>query len=210
LQPGEFKIKGKKGIMVFLLTEAYHRKYSERVFSSSTLCCVFIYAIVIVIPFFIVFATNGFWITARVEYEQPTVQYRYEFLLYNYNDGQSYGFSNIADVSKMMSANILDVTSKTGMIDTNSDGKYDIFDGYFAFRGSSSTLKNTQLYIFFDYAFTETTKLAMQDFVRLDISSSNGISQAHLVGDISLRQLKPFPATTIPIYTYNYSLFSSP
>jgi hypothetical protein len=198
--------------MVLVAREFYTRSfYSDHIFSRSSVCCYFHWAIAIIVPFFIVYATKNFWVGIRVDYEQPIVDYRFEYILYTMQGSQSYGYTNVRDMNGLMANNLQSVTAKTSMLDYNNDGLNDMFQGYFSFRGSTANLQRVQLYVFFNYGFREVVKYEMQDFIRIDVPSLGaGISRINVNGDIQFKQLTSMPSTPIPINTRNTSIFSDP
>jgi len=193
-----------------VVTDSYKKFYHADFFSLSTFCCSIIFGLIIILPFFIVFATKNFWLSAEVEYEQALVAYRYEAIIYTLNNGINQGYSNMRDLNQLMTNNILSPTIKTYFDDTNQDGKPDTFHAYVSFRGETSTLEKTELFFFFDYGFRTILRLQMQDYIRIEIPSPFGLSRANVFGDLMFKQLAPLPASSITNANYNSSMFSDP
>eukprot|EP01017_Pseudomicrothorax_dubius_P031835 TRINITY_DN4106_c0_g2_i2.p1 TRINITY_DN4106_c0_g2~~TRINITY_DN4106_c0_g2_i2.p1 ORF type:complete len:181 (+),score=30.30 TRINITY_DN4106_c0_g2_i2:156-698(+) len=173
--------------MVYLIGEEYQRNYVARKTSLAFIFCFVIYAIAIVLPFFLAFSTDNFWIKASTAYEQPTVNYRNEYLLYAYSDNNVYIGTSIKDVAEIVENPLPNVIMKSLAIDGNNDNLIDSFKQTISFA-ASETIKSVKLVLFFDYGLRGSVKAQMVGLVSIDVSSPTGISKAFVQGEIQLKQ----------------------
>lgn len=197
--------------MVYLISQSYRRFYHANKCSCATLFCVLMWAATLVIPFFLAFSTNNFWLRKNEMTEQPIIHFRNEVVMYNLVAGTSYGYSSVSDLSELFENQIVSPTVKSLSIDKNQDGKPDFFEFQISFGYQSGQTNNdlqaSQIYLFFDYGLRDRVKLQMQDFIKIDINPANGLSKAYIVGEIELKQRNPLQASTIIRNIYNTSLF---
>jgi len=196
--------------MVYLGKEPFRRYYFAHKWSCATAFCLLIYAAFVVIPIFLGLATNNFW-PAQLEYaEQPTFKYRDEAIILNYQDGAVLGYSSVTALNDMFSDKIISPSVKSSAIDKNNDGKPEKFHFEITFNSDASTLTMSQIYLFFDVALTNKVNLQMQDYIKFNVNSVNGISGATISGNVEFNQNIPLQSSTIIRNVYNTSVFDEP
>jgi len=196
--------------MVYLGKEPFRRYYFAHKSSCATAFCVLVYAAFVVIPIFLGLATNNFW-PAQLEYtEQPIFKYRDEAIILNYQNGAVLGYSSVTALNDMFSDKIISPSVKASAIDKNNDGKPEKFHFEITFNSDTSTLTMSQIYLFFDVALTNKVNLQMQDYIKFNVNSANGISGATISGNIEFNQNMPLQSSTIIRNVYNTSVFDEP
>lgn len=100
--------------MAPLTNESFKKFYYGHYFSCAWIFCVLIFAMIIIIPFFIAYSTNStiyihetsililldFWLSSKTGFEQPTVKYRNEAILFVYENGGSSAYSTVSSLNQ--------------------------------------------------------------------------------------------------------------
>jgi len=193
-----------------LTNEEYKRFYHANKCSCATLFCLIMYSIAILLPFFLAFSTANFWLHVDRSYEQPIVDARNEYIIYGMQSGTTYAFSNVDFVNSLYQKPLVSPTYRIQLIDNNNDGKNDMIQATISFFSSTAQLTNVQLLIFFNYGLRNVINMQMQDFVRISLSSTTGISKAYVTGSVGFKQVNPIQDSTIVRKIYNQSIFEDP
>ena len=200
--------------MPLLYVDSYKKTYYSNVFSLSSCITFILILFVVLISLFAGYATEDFWKTIAVYYEQPIVTDTKNFMLYTTEVGTDnkiytnfYSSSNILnhyfpktnDMQLVISPSV-----SIGFYDDNNDGRNDRIKGEVSFttRNTDSELKNIKLLLFFNYALKDKAKLIMNTMIPIDIECQNGASEISTKGDLLFNQKSPIASTSIPNKKY--------
>lgn len=196
--------------MVLLYSEPIVKSYRASRLSFSYWFSWLIFAAIVILPFFLSFATNNFWIK-RVEYnEQPKVLYRKELIITAYSSSEgSLGYSSLGTVNDLYSTNLLPVTVKSAIIDDNYDDIPDLYDFNITLHTPQDDLRNVKIYANFDVRLRHRIKLDTVALIYANIDLPVGGAEVFIEGEFTLKQKKPLATGTITSSVYNDTILET-
>jgi len=194
--------------MVTLYSEPYTKKYVSKCFSLSTLFCIIILVLTIVLPFLLGFATNKFWIKTNTYYEQPDVEFRNEILITVLQDTEVKSFSTINLLNEQTSVDLLVPDLKSSSTDSNNDNLNDEIYISAKFPSIPLDIKNIKIVLGFDYSISDQVKMKMQTGIFLNVNAPAGASKVQVYGDLVLKQTNPLAVTSLERDIYDTSVFT--
>lgn len=139
--------------MAFLIEREFHKYYYIK-YGSSAFCFVSImYLFILFAPFFAAKASEKFWSLSNNYYEQPSVNYLGNYVLYCQfanHDYESKFYSNIASLDINNNEDIKPSLA-ISRNDLNLDGYIDNFEITFTFNADSLNIKSCELFITLEY-----------------------------------------------------------
>lgn len=98
--------------MAYFISENLERQFIGNKCSLAFYFCVVLYVIGILLPFFLAFSTNNFWLNTKVYYEQPTVNFRNEIIVFVNTDSGTKAYSSIKSINELIQSKISAPTTK--------------------------------------------------------------------------------------------------
>jgi len=162
--------------------------------SCAYLCSWFALVVAILVPYFVAFHTNNFWVKEKVWLQQPTVQFKHTALVMveGAAAGTAAHWSTEPSVNKLYGSSLRVAEVSSFENDVNRDGKAD---------SSSVTLSvpleagekvhHASAILLFNYALDDAVAVELEGLVYVDGSSPLPGSSLWVGGDLRLRQLTP-------------------
>lgn len=196
--------------MVLLYSEPIVKSFRASRLSFSYWFSWLIFAGIVILPFFLSFATNNFWVK-RVEYnEQPKVLYRKELFVTAYSTSAgSIGYSTLGTANDLFSENLVPVTIKSATIDNNYDSIPDLYDFNITLNTPQNDLRHITIFATFDVRLRRRIKLDTVAMIYADISLPEGGAEVYVNGEIEIRQKKPLTTGSITGTVYNETVIET-
>ncbi|CAD8194754.1 unnamed protein product [Paramecium pentaurelia] len=203
--------------MVNLIREQYATLYFANKCSGAFLFCVFLYGVMILLPFFIGFTTSDFWILKRTTFQTPKVssfdEYYLKILM---SDGTQKTFTNVPEIQLVLGATQPGAFyfSQKSLSQNEQDefqAKTSNFTSNFFIdlltEQQIKQIREIQILIFYEYDLDETVSMNMQGYAFASLKSPHGISSASTIGQLRLSQRHPIYSGKTPRTKYNYSSY---
>jgi len=195
--------------MVYLTSEPFSRFYHANRFSCASLTCLIVILGLFIFSGFVAFATNEIGLRRSVYTEQPTVIFKNEIVIYNYENGETLAYSTVPNFNQILDNVISSPSISAKPIDSNHDGKVDTFRFKISFSSDSANLQLSQIYLFFSYELSDVARLELQDFIKIELTSATGIEKAKVIGSIDFKQRQSLSSNTVTQSDYDETLFDS-
>lgn len=92
--------------MAYLVSQNLERQFIGDRCSLAFCFCIIIYAIGILAPFFLAFSTHNFWLDTETYYEQPSVSFRNEIIIFVSTDSGTKAYSSIKGINDLIQSQI--------------------------------------------------------------------------------------------------------
>jgi len=195
--------------MVYLTSEPFSRFYHANKFSCASFTCLIVILGLFIFSGFVAFATNEIGLRRSVYTEQPTVVFKNEVVIYNYENGETLAYSTVPNFNQILQNVISSPSISAKPIDSNYDGKIDTFRFKISFSSDSANLQLSQIYLFFSYELSDVARLELQDFVKVELASATGIEKAKVIGNIDFKQKQSLSSNTVTQSDYDETLFDN-
>ncbi|EAR93154.3 transmembrane protein, putative (macronuclear) [Tetrahymena thermophila SB210] len=203
--------------MVYLIAEQLQQFYKCKRFWSTTMCFTgLLYLFILVVPFFLAFVVDDFWLGHKVSFEEPQINFQGDHLLQCFSNNQEYISTSIEMLDKMIGTSLdqknLIFMFKVTRVDNNSDGLYEFFNIFTQIQFTNVADTTTKamecsIYFFTTVSLRDKVSIQMQAPLHIRLSRSNTNNQKiHIVGDIQFVQKNPLQASQIIRNNYNYTV----
>ncbi|KAL4464458.1 hypothetical protein ABPG72_011746 [Tetrahymena utriculariae] len=199
--------------MVYLIAEQHQQFYKCKQFWSTTMWFIgFLYLFILIVPFFIAFVVDDFWLGHKVYYEQPFINFQGDHLLQCFKGNTEYISTSIEFLDQMLGATNdknLVFLFKVTRVDNNADGIFDFFNIYteIQINGANIQAMECSVYFFTTVSLRDNVSIQMQAplHIRLRRNASQN-QKIQIVGDIQFVQKNPLESSQIVRNNYNYTV----
>ncbi|KAL4442533.1 hypothetical protein ABPG74_006935 [Tetrahymena malaccensis] len=200
--------------MAYLIAEQLQQFYKCKRFWSTTMCFTgLLYLFILVVPFFLAFVVDDFWLGHKVYYEQPYINFQGDHLLQCFNGNKEYISTSIEILDQMIGTSIdkssLVFMFKVSRVDNNADGRYEFFNIFTQIQipGVNQYQWECSVYFFTTVSLRDKVSIQMQAPLHIRLSRNPTTQQKiHIVGDIQFVQKNPLQASQIVRNNYNYTV----
>lgn len=194
--------------MALLFSEPLVRSFRASRLSCAYWFCWLLVCAVILLPFFLAFSSQGFWLRLSQYEEQPTVLYRHEVAVFAYSATQgSLVFSSMSYLNNLYFDRLAPIVIQSMTLDTNYDGKPDVYDFNFTLTTPPDQLRNIKVLTFYDYRMRGRTRFDMVTMALADVDLPIGGSFVYVDGELSLREKQAMGAGSQVRTVYNKTFY---
>ncbi|XP_059060365.1 transmembrane protein 231-like [Achroia grisella] len=187
-------------------------QYKSWFLSKAMLFTVITTVLNIILPFFVAYRSRGFWLKSQTYYEQPTIQFTYDYLLLAETVDPSQPI--ICAETSILNEEISNEENCAGMqvqeYDYNGDGKNDMLNFIFNLNvPTDRTIASITVILALDFQLKATCPLHMQSLAVIHENFIVPPSGLKYYGDIELYQVSHLPCMRNMVDTkYNTSLLN--
>jgi len=163
-------------------------KYYAYGFMGGLCCYVFLMSLIVIIPIFTVYLSEGMWEKINMIYEQPTVEFTQKSILLvsvddSYAGTKPYIWTSNGALNNLIHPLIFPTVSVSST-DTNSDSKKDSFNITVEFPTNQESVRSVELLLFFTATYN---RISLEGLIPISKSGDAG-SKYTVGGDIKLNQ----------------------
>lgn len=194
--------------MALLFSEPLVRSFrASRLSCAYWFCWLLVFAAVI-LPFFLAFSSQGFWLRLSQYEEQPTVLYRHEVAVFAYSETQgSLVFSSMSYLNNLYFDRLAPITIQSMALDSNYDGKPDLYDFNFTLTTAPDKLRSIKVLTFFDYRMRGRVRFDMVTMAFADVDMPSGGAFVYIDGELALRQKQAVGSGSQVRTVYNQTFY---
>jgi len=194
--------------MLKVYNAEYRRNYTAPLISTGTFCCFIAAVATIILPFFIAYATQQFWISTGVYYEQPKVKYTGELFLNIATQQESYSYCTLNSINQQFANAMITPIIENSNEDTNFDGINDILTVRAIIPIDPSKVVQVNMLVGLNYELVGWATGKMDSGIFVSFDTGAGASLIKSAGELRLKQTTPLSLSSKPRTLYT-SIFQT-